>query len=78
MRELGGVFGVAVLSSVFSRPGVYNSPTVFVHGFKAAVWVAVAFTAIGVLAAAATAARPKTFGATACEVEPEALLAALG
>jgi hypothetical protein len=26
LRELGGVFGVAELATVFNRPGVYNSP----------------------------------------------------
>jgi EmrB/QacA subfamily drug resistance transporter len=51
IRELGGVFGVAVLASVFSRPGVYTSPTVFVEGFKAALWVGAAFSAAGAMAA---------------------------
>ena len=51
LRELGGVFGVAVLASVFARPGVYTSPRVFVDGFKAALWVGAAFSAAGVLAA---------------------------
>ena len=31
MRELGGVFGVAVLATVFNRPGVYASPETFVE-----------------------------------------------
>ena len=53
LRELGGVFGVAVLASVFSRPGVYTSPAVFVEGFTAALWVGAAFSAAGVMAAAA-------------------------
>jgi MFS family permease len=78
IRELGGVFGVAVLSSVFSRPGVYNSPTVFVHGFRAALWVAVAFSAVGVVAAATAAGRRRAFSPTGSEVEPEPVLAALG
>jgi hypothetical protein len=51
LRELGGVFGVAVLASVFARPGVYTSSAVFVEGFKAALWVGAAFSAAGVLAA---------------------------
>jgi MFS family permease len=78
IRELGGVFGVAVLSSVFSRPGVYNSPTVFVQGFRAAMWVGVAFSAVGVVAAATAAGRRRAFGPTASEVEPEPVLAAFG
>jgi EmrB/QacA subfamily drug resistance transporter len=48
LRELGGVFGVAVLASVFNRHGVYSSPDTFVVGFKSALWVAVAFSAIGI------------------------------
>lgn len=48
LRELGGVFGVAVLATVFNRPGVYSSPEAFVSGFRSALWVAVAFSALGV------------------------------
>src|SRR5262249_23715634 len=51
LRELGGVFGVAVLAAVFSRGGVYESPQVFVDGFRAALIVGAALTAIGVIAA---------------------------
>jgi MFS family permease len=51
IRELGGVLGVAVLATVFVRPGVYTSPQTFVDGFVPALWVAVAFSAAGVLAA---------------------------
>ena len=39
LREIGGVFGVAVLSSVFSAAGSYATPVAFVHGLTAAVWV---------------------------------------
>jgi EmrB/QacA subfamily drug resistance transporter len=48
LRELGGVFGVAVLATVFNRPGVYTSPDTFVAGFRSALWVAVAFSASGI------------------------------
>jgi EmrB/QacA subfamily drug resistance transporter len=48
LRELGGVFGVAVLASVFARPGVYSSPEAFAAGFRSALWIAVAFSAIGI------------------------------
>jgi EmrB/QacA subfamily drug resistance transporter len=51
IRELGGVLGVAVLASVFVRPGVYSAPQAFVDGFVPALWVAVAFSAAGMLAA---------------------------
>jgi EmrB/QacA subfamily drug resistance transporter len=49
LRELGGVFGIAVLATVFNRPGVYTSPDTFVSGFRAALWVAVAFSAAAIL-----------------------------
>jgi EmrB/QacA subfamily drug resistance transporter len=57
IRELGGVLGVAVLATVFVRPGVYSSPQTFVDGFVPALWVAVAFSAAGMLAALFTAPR---------------------
>ena len=57
LRELGGVLGVAVLAAVFSRPGVYSSPTVFIDGFSAALWVAVGLSAVGTLAAALSPGR---------------------
>ncbi len=51
IRELGGVFGVAVLASVFSHAGGYRSAETFTHGTTTAVWVGA-----GVVAAAAVAA----------------------
>jgi MFS family permease len=59
VRELGGVFGVAVLATVFARHGVYTSPATFVDGFTEALWVAVGFSGLGVVAALLTAARPR-------------------
>jgi EmrB/QacA subfamily drug resistance transporter len=51
IRELGGVAGVAVLASVFIHQGGYGSPATFIHGFTTAVWVAVALSAAGIVAA---------------------------
>jgi EmrB/QacA subfamily drug resistance transporter len=51
LRELGGVFGVAVLAAVFTRPGVYTSPDAFVDGFRPALVAGAALTAVGILAA---------------------------
>ena len=39
IRELGGVFGVAVLASVFAHVGGYASAEAFVDGMNAAVLV---------------------------------------
>lgn len=60
LRELGGVLGVAVLASVFSRPGIYTTSTVFVDGFKAALWVGAGFSLAGVVAAIAGTRRSLT------------------
>jgi MFS family permease len=38
----------AALGDRFSRPGVYSSPDAFVAGFRSALWIAVAFSAIGI------------------------------
>lgn len=54
-RELGGVVGVAILASVFIHHGGYRTPQAFVSGFTPAIWAAVALSAIGILAALATA-----------------------
>jgi EmrB/QacA subfamily drug resistance transporter len=54
LRELGGVFGVAVLASVFIHNGGYAGPHAFIHGFTPAVWVAVGFSAVGIVAATLT------------------------
>jgi len=51
IRELGGVFGVAVLAAVFSRVGGYQSGEAFAHGTTTAVWVGAAVVLGGALAA---------------------------
>ncbi len=42
IRELGGVFGIAVLGAVFAARGGYTSGAAFVSGLSAAVWVGAA------------------------------------
>ncbi|MFL5825207.1 MAG: MFS transporter [Thermoleophilaceae bacterium] len=51
MRELGGVFGVAVLAAAFAHRGVYSSPQVFADGFSSALWLGAGLTAVGIGAA---------------------------
>jgi MFS family permease len=60
LRELGGVFGVAVLAAVFTRHGVYASSSVFVDGFRAALVVGAALTAVGIVAAVLAPGRRRT------------------
>jgi EmrB/QacA subfamily drug resistance transporter len=51
VREVGGVFGVAVLASIFSAAGGYASPGAFADGLGAALWVGAAVVGVGTLAA---------------------------
>ena len=51
IREVGGVFGVAVLATVFSATGSYVSPQAYVDGLVPAVWVGAAVVAFGALVA---------------------------
>ncbi|ADP82455.1 DHA2 family efflux MFS transporter permease subunit [Pseudofrankia inefficax] len=60
VREIGGVFGVAILASVFAGSGVYTSTRTFVDHFATALWIGAAFSAVGILAAAAVPGRPAT------------------
>src|SRR3954463_10979490 len=50
LRELGGVFGVAVLASVFAAHGSYLSPTAFANGMRAAVLVGAIAVAVAAFA----------------------------
>jgi MFS family permease len=56
IRELGGVFGIAVLTSIFSARGGFGSPDAFVHGLRPAMFVGGALVA---LAAALAYALPR-------------------
>jgi EmrB/QacA subfamily drug resistance transporter len=49
IRELGGVFGVAVLASIFTSYGGYGTGQHFVDGMNPAVYVGAAIVAVGSL-----------------------------
>jgi EmrB/QacA subfamily drug resistance transporter len=51
IREVGGVFGVAVLASLFARYGGYESAETFNDGLVPAVWVGAAVVGAGALLA---------------------------
>ncbi|WP_322780304.1 DHA2 family efflux MFS transporter permease subunit [Frankia sp. Cas4] len=57
LREIGGVFGIALLATVFAHPGDYTATDTFIHNFKNAVWLGAAFAVIGVAAAVALPGR---------------------
>jgi EmrB/QacA subfamily drug resistance transporter len=51
IRELGGVFGVAVLASIFAHKGGYGSASLFTDGILPALWVGSGVVAVGFVAA---------------------------
>ncbi len=74
IRETGGVFGVAVLATVFTGAGSYSTPQTFVNGLVPALWVGA-----GVLAAGALTAVLLPFGRRSeAGAEPQAAQASLG
>jgi EmrB/QacA subfamily drug resistance transporter len=70
IRELGGVFGVAVLASIWSHYGSYRSGTAFVDGMTPAIWVGAAIVLLGAVAAFLIPRRPR---AVEAEVREPAL-----
>jgi EmrB/QacA subfamily drug resistance transporter len=75
IRELGGVFGVAVLASVFAHVGGYASGEAFVDGMNAAVLVGAVVVGLGALAAFAIPSRLRSAQAPAAgepQYEPQA------
>src|SRR5438105_4819625 len=59
IRELGGVFGVAVLASIFASFGGYGSGRHFVDGLGPAVWVGAALVGLAAVAALAIPRRKR-------------------
>ena len=51
IRELGGVFGVAVLASIFAHVGGYGTGQSFADGMNPALFVGAGVVALGALAA---------------------------
>ena len=47
IREVGGVFGVAVLAAVFTANGSYNDPTAYVAGLQPAIALGAVVVGIG-------------------------------
>ncbi|HEY2374015.1 MAG TPA: DHA2 family efflux MFS transporter permease subunit [Gaiellaceae bacterium] len=51
IRELGGVFGVAVLAAVFAHAGGYQTAASFTHGMQTAVYIGSGIVGLGAVAA---------------------------
>jgi MFS family permease len=60
MRELGGVFGVAVAAAVFSGAGHYGSVASFMNGFEPAIGASAAFALAGAATALLLPGRTRT------------------
>ena len=73
IRELGGVFGVAVLASVFAHYGGYGTGQSFVDGLAPALYVGAAVVAAGAVAALGIARKVRR---PAEEEAPQSVLAA--
>jgi len=69
LHELGGVFGAAVLASLWSHYGRYSTRQSFVNGMTPALWLGAAIVFLGAVAAFLIPARKR-----AAEAEvPEAV-----
>jgi MFS family permease len=79
IRELGGVMGIAVLATVFTNNGGYQSPEAFLSGLTPAMWVGAAVLAAGALLAAALPFNTRASAAAHARAEaasPELAMAA--
>ena len=70
IRELGGVFGVAVLAAVFSHVGGYETRQAFSDGMSTAVLAGAVVVALGAVAAFAIPGRLRPGEAAVREREP--------
>jgi hypothetical protein len=50
LRQLGGVFGIAICAAVFAAHGRYQSPATFVSGFGPAMFACAGLALAGVAA----------------------------
>jgi MFS family permease len=71
MRQLGGVFGIAVAVAVFAGTGSYASPAAFADGFGPAIGVTAVLALIGAVAGLALPRR-RAVGARASAAVAEA------
>jgi EmrB/QacA subfamily drug resistance transporter len=62
MRELGGVFGIAILVAVFAGAGSYASPEEFTDGFAPALGVTAGLSFVGALVGLGLPGRPRAVG----------------
>ena len=69
MRELGGVFGIALAVAVFAGAGGYATATAFTDGFVPAMGVAAGLSLLSALCGAALPRRRTALGAVPAGAE---------
>src|SRR3954464_2923547 len=69
IREVGGVFGVAVLSTIFAGAGSFASPQAFVDGFTPALWLGAVVVGGGAVVALALPRRRRAAAVAPAGVE---------
>ena len=74
LRELGGVFGIALLVAVFSGTGSYVSSDAFSAGFAPAIGVAAALSLLGAVAAMGIPGRRRAHRVIDSPASPEPAL----
>jgi hypothetical protein len=72
MRELGGVFGIAIAVAVFAGAGSYTSAATFVDGFSPAIYIAAGLALLGALAGLALPGRRRSTAPTLVPVPAQA------
>ncbi len=70
IRELGGVFGVAVLASIFASYGGYGTDASFVNGLTPAVWVGAVLVGVAAVVALTIPVRRRQQDAEVGTLEP--------
>jgi len=78
MRELGGVFGIAIAVAVFAGAGGYASAETFTDGFAPAIGVAAGLALAGAIAGLALPGRRAVTAAAPARVQPVPALEAEG
>ena len=68
IREVGGVFGVAVLAAIFAANGSYASPADYVSGLQPAIAIGAVVVGLGALAAVFIPARAGAVAAVQLQV----------
>ncbi|WP_371546786.1 MFS transporter [Streptomyces sp. NBC_00554] len=70
LREVGGALGIAVLASVFSAQGGYESAQRFADGLSPALWVGAVVVGAGAVAAALLPGRHRVTGTPVAASDP--------